>query len=117
VVLLFPVKKIRKRGRRGRELRLSIPYPHNAFGIIKGQWFQQDPIDHTKDRRIRPNAEGERDHRNRGETRMLAKTPNPVANVVEYRSHDSRPHVQFSAVRQIQIVDSFEMDSRIAMTN
>src|ERR1043166_6189578 len=52
-VLALPLEEIRKRRGRGRQLRLSVPQPHQAFRLGEGQGSQTHGIDDAENRRVR----------------------------------------------------------------
>ena len=85
-VLLFPTKKVRKRGRGRRKLWLSVPQPNDAFGIIEGQRPQQHRIDYTENRGIRANTQSESYHRNGREARIFQKRADAAADSEEART-------------------------------
>src|SRR6185369_6757399 len=73
LVLSFPVDVICRRGRVVRKAREREVFPndHELFRLLKRQRPQQNCIDYTKDRRIRADAERERDESDNRKPRPL----------------------------------------------
>src|SRR5438034_99651 len=78
--------------RRGRE---ALPRPslfcvmrleyHEPLRLRIGQWFDYESVDIAEDRRICPDAEGEGERGDDGESRRLRQHPKPVANILQQR--------------------------------
>jgi hypothetical protein len=58
-----------------------------SIRMVIRQRSKQNGVDHTENRGIRADADGERDNRNRGKTRIRAQSAEGVAKVLEESLH------------------------------
>ena len=68
--------------RRYAVARTSHPESHQLFRIRKRQRLEQESVDDAEDRGVCPDAERERDDRNRRERRVLNQLPQREAEIV-----------------------------------
>jgi hypothetical protein len=66
-----------------RTSRVFLPQYDDAVRIAEGQPLEQHRVDDGEDRRVRAEAERQREHRNGGEAGRADAHPNRVANVLQ----------------------------------
>src|SRR6202000_1085775 len=68
--------------------------------LRKGKWRKNDRVDHAEDRRIRANSKRERQHDDRGESRLLREHTKCEANILPQAVHQ----VVAPRLRQVAVV-------------
>jgi hypothetical protein len=87
VVLLAPVAEVRVRDGHGRHLLAPLAEAHEPVRVFEGQRPQQHAVDDRKDRRVRADAQRERENGDRREAGLLEQHPKSVPNVLPERFH------------------------------
>ena len=60
---------------------------HQSIRLPVRQRIEQYAVDHGKERRVRPDAQRQREHCNCSEGRVLAQLPQRIANVLKQSAH------------------------------
>jgi len=80
---LSPCHEFRDGNRRPGAVRKRALDAHDSLGIAEWQGGQQDPINHRKDCRVRPNAQRKSQHRDDSEARTLDQNAKGMADVCQ----------------------------------
>src|SRR5438445_353228 len=75
LALLFPFDELRPGHRRCAFTSPSLPKLNHPIRFWYRQWSKQYPVDDAEDRRVRSDAEGEREHGHSGEAGVLQQLP------------------------------------------
>jgi hypothetical protein len=68
---------------------VRVPFEqHELLGMIHRQFLEHDSVNEAEDRRVRANSQRQRQHSNRGESRLLRQHPEPVPRVLPERVHN-----------------------------
>src|SRR5262249_20141024 len=73
VIVSVPVEEIQRRNAVALTAGRLLEHTHDAIGIFIRERFQQDAINETEDRRVRPNPKGKRDESHNRETRAMGQ--------------------------------------------
>src|SRR5437762_1558083 len=84
LALLFPFDELRPGHRRCAFTSPGLPYLDHAIRLLNRQWSEQHSVDDAEDGRVRPDAQGERDHGHGGEAGLLQQLAEGVAKVVKH---------------------------------
>ncbi len=87
---LAPADEVRRREHVGaaRPPRVGFPHHDQASGIAERQRLEQHRVDDREDRRVRADAQRERQHRDRREARRAQAQTDGVADVLKDVVHD-----------------------------
>ena len=83
VVVVLPVAKVGIGDRAGAEIGLALVKHHELFGMRVGNWIEQHRVDDGEKRRVRADAERERQDRDGGEAGALAQCANGEAKILQ----------------------------------
>src|SRR5262249_43863704 len=84
--LIPPGQKVHyPRAKLAAGLRLAFPDHHQSFRVRIGKRLEQHRVDYTEDRRVRADAERERQHGDEGEAGALHQRSHAVAQVLNQR--------------------------------
>src|SRR5207253_2037903 len=86
---------------------------HEPLRLRIGQWFDYESVDIAEDRRICPDAEGEGERGDDGESRRLRQHPKPVANILQQRFDEG--HAARIAMFLFELFHSAEFQTREAL--
>src|ERR1044072_7815454 len=93
MVLIPPVGKVWERSGHFASASRYVRFPdlHQVVWFAERQRAKQQGIDDTEDCGVSADAERQRDYCNGGEARMFDKSPNTIADVLQYGFHQFLP--------------------------
>ena len=90
-VLVAPVDIVRPGHRHAGEQLGLLVQKDEAVGVAVRQRAQEDGVDRAEDRRVRPDAERQREDSHQGEAGVLDEHPQGEAQILEKRVHLASP--------------------------
>lgn len=73
--------------------QVGVPDCNEACGLMEGQGLEQGDVDDAEDRRVRADAEGEREYDDSGEARRAAKCAEHLAKLLRKIAHGCFPMI------------------------